>query len=45
MWKHSSEAETKLFFSKTPLKATDKITYTPIKKEVTKLSEIQAGAF
>ena len=45
MWKHSSEGDVKLFFSKTSLKATDKITYIPIKKEVTKLSEIQAGAF
>lgn len=44
-WNHTPNSDIKLFFSKTPLKATDIITYTPIKKEVTKLSEIQPGAF
>jgi hypothetical protein len=44
-WNHTPNSDIKLFFSKTPLKATDIITYTRIKKEVTKLSEIQPGAF
>ena len=44
-WNHTPNSDIRLFFSKTPIKANDIITYTPIKKEVTKLSEIQPGKF
>ena len=39
-WNHTPNSDIRLFFSKTPLKATDIITYIPTKKEVTKLSDI-----